>query len=275
MTTTVRLASGQTVSMELAERGVWLAGKLWVRELRKLSASGHQTSILATDYVTESPVLAGAMFSRWSQENFFRYMREHYALDRLVDRDLQDLDETTRVVNPAYRRLDGAVRRWGRPTQPKKTQPSTSNSGEADRRCTQFEYGQRGAPRTSGIRIATPRNQPRSVIPERGYPVKRFVLVFYCSLSRHGTYALRRSERLGFEFDPLIPRPYRPIATLQMQDHLSQQETHDSATPLRDRPIRSVSPELRRPGVRPRKFAKLRPCGIVRSARFGRRSPRR
>jgi hypothetical protein len=109
--TTIRLASGQAVPMELAERGVFLAGKLWVRELRKLSASGHQTSILATDYVTESPVLAGAMFSRWSQENFFRYMREHYALDRLVDRDLEDLDETTQVVNPAYRRLDGAVRK--------------------------------------------------------------------------------------------------------------------------------------------------------------------
>jgi hypothetical protein len=108
---TIRLASGQTVPMELAERRVFLAGKLWVRELRKLGASGHQTSILATDYVTESPVLAGAMFSRWSQENFFRYMREHYALDRLVDRDLEDLDETTRVVNPAYRRLDGAVRK--------------------------------------------------------------------------------------------------------------------------------------------------------------------
>ena len=108
---TVRLASGQTLELELAERGGLLAGKLWVRELRKLSASGHQTSVLATDYVTESPLVAGAMFSRWSQENFFRYMREHYALDRLVDRGLEDLDETTRVVNPAYRRLDGAVRK--------------------------------------------------------------------------------------------------------------------------------------------------------------------
>jgi hypothetical protein len=107
----VRLASGQTVTLELAERGVWLAGKLWVRELRKLSTSGHQTSLLATDYVTEAPLLAGAMFSRWSQENFFRYMREHYALDRLVDRGLEDLDATTRVVNPAYRRLDGDVRK--------------------------------------------------------------------------------------------------------------------------------------------------------------------
>lgn len=107
----VRLASGQTVPMELAERGVLLVGKLWVRELRKLSANGHQTSVLATDFVTEAPLLAGAMFSRWSQENFFRYMREHYALDRLVDRGLEDLDATTRVVNPAYRRLDGVVRK--------------------------------------------------------------------------------------------------------------------------------------------------------------------
>ena len=108
---TVQLASEQTVPMELAERGVLLAKTLWVRELRKWSASGHQTSILATDYVTESTVLAGAMFSRWSQENFFRYLREHDALDRLVDHGLEDLAETTQVVNPAYRRLDGAVRK--------------------------------------------------------------------------------------------------------------------------------------------------------------------
>jgi len=57
------------------------------------------------------------------------------------------------------------------PTQRKKTQPSTSNIGEADRRCTQFEYGQED-PRTSGIRIATPRNQPRSVRPVRASPVR-------------------------------------------------------------------------------------------------------
>ena len=44
--------------------------------------------------------------------------------------------------------------RWGRPAQRKKTQPSTSNIGEADRRCTQFDYGQRGphGPRESESR---------------------------------------------------------------------------------------------------------------------------
>ena len=47
-----------------------------------------------------------------------------------------------------------SMHRWGRPTQRKKTQPSTSNIGEADRRCTRFEYGQRGphGPRESESR---------------------------------------------------------------------------------------------------------------------------
>jgi len=29
-------------------------------------------------------VLAVSMFARWAQENFYKYMREHYSLDRLA-----------------------------------------------------------------------------------------------------------------------------------------------------------------------------------------------
>lgn len=50
------------------------------------------------------------MFARWSQENFFKYMREHYGLDRLVDYATAEIPDTTAVVNPDYRRLDGQVR---------------------------------------------------------------------------------------------------------------------------------------------------------------------
>ena len=106
----VRLGSGEELPMKLAERGVFLSRTLWVREVRKLSVSGHQTSVLATDYLSEMPLLAGAMFSRWSQENFFRYMRQHFALDRLVDYNVEAIPETTQMVNPEYRRLDGQVR---------------------------------------------------------------------------------------------------------------------------------------------------------------------
>ncbi len=108
--TRVTLASGAQVQMRLAERGTFLGKKVWVREFRKLTESGHQTSILATDYRLEPGPVAAAMFARWSQENFFRYMREHYGLDRLADYATEEIPDTTKVVNPEYRRLDGQVR---------------------------------------------------------------------------------------------------------------------------------------------------------------------
>jgi hypothetical protein len=46
------------------------------------------------------------MFSRWCQENFFRYMMEHFAIDLLQEYGTEDLPDTERVVNPAWRALD-------------------------------------------------------------------------------------------------------------------------------------------------------------------------
>lgn len=105
------LPSGESVTMRLAERGTRLAGQVWVREIRKLTDSGHQTAVISTDYTTQATPLACAMFARWSQENFFRYMRQHFGLDSLVDYQTESIPETTRVVNPAYRSLDGQVRK--------------------------------------------------------------------------------------------------------------------------------------------------------------------
>ena len=106
----VRLVSGEVVTMRLGERGTRLSNGLWVRELRKLTESGHQTSILCTDYRTDAAPLAAAMFARWSQENFFKYAREHYNLDRLIDYRTEVISEPLQVVNPDYRHLDGQVR---------------------------------------------------------------------------------------------------------------------------------------------------------------------
>jgi hypothetical protein len=106
----VQLPSGACVTMDLAERGSRLSNGLWVRELRKLSARGHQTAILCTDYRSAAAPVAVAMFARWSQENFFKYAREHFALDRLADYRTEEISEPLRVVNPDYRHLDGQVR---------------------------------------------------------------------------------------------------------------------------------------------------------------------
>ena len=56
-------------------------------------------------------MVASAMFAKWSQENYFKTMRENYNLDGLVAYSTEDIPDTTPVVNPDYRRLDGEVRR--------------------------------------------------------------------------------------------------------------------------------------------------------------------
>jgi Transposase protein len=106
----VKLAGGETVEMLIAERATVLSNGLKVREIRKGSESGHQVSILATNQVLEKERVAAAMFARWSQENFYKYMREHYGLDRLVEYAVGPVPATVSVVNPARRKLDSNIR---------------------------------------------------------------------------------------------------------------------------------------------------------------------
>jgi hypothetical protein len=107
----VQLVSGESVEMVLAERGTQLSNGLWVREVRKLNDSGHQTSILSTDYRSDLRRIAVEMFARWSQENFLRYMRQHFGLDKLIDYMTEEIPDTSKVVNPVYRELDSTIRK--------------------------------------------------------------------------------------------------------------------------------------------------------------------
>ena len=109
-TYSVTLAGGETVTMQLAERGSQLSNKLWLREIRKLTDTGHQTSILTTNFQAPMTTLAVSLFARWSQENFFRYMREHFGLDRLIEYGTELIPDAISVVNPAWRKLDSQIR---------------------------------------------------------------------------------------------------------------------------------------------------------------------
>jgi hypothetical protein len=104
------LPNGERVSLKLAERGVWIGDKknqLWVREIRKLTESGHQVSLISTVFAESAPEDAVRLFSRWSQENFLRYMMEHFAIDLLNEYRTEEIPETKRpVVNPKWRELD-------------------------------------------------------------------------------------------------------------------------------------------------------------------------
>ncbi len=110
----VKLVSGEVVEMKLAERGVLLSckekKKIWVREIRRLLKGGHQTAIVSTAYRMGLEAQAAGMFARWSQENFFKYMRQHFGLDKLVEYNVEEIREDTRVVNPKYRRLEGEIK---------------------------------------------------------------------------------------------------------------------------------------------------------------------
>ncbi len=106
----VMLVGNQKATMSLSERGIQLSNNLWVREIRKLTDSGHQTSVLTTDYCSAKEKIATGMFARWCQENYFKYMREQFNLDRLAEYGVEDISEPTKVVNPKYRDLDGQIR---------------------------------------------------------------------------------------------------------------------------------------------------------------------
>ena len=108
---TVRLISGHNEEMLLAERTTLLGKKMKVREIRKLSQGGHQTAIISTDFSRKITLCAAAMFARWCQENFFRYMRQHYNLDGLADYSTGTIPGSTRVPNPQYRELDSEVKK--------------------------------------------------------------------------------------------------------------------------------------------------------------------
>jgi hypothetical protein len=108
--TQIAMPGGEVLSLKLAERGSWIGDQregLWVCEARKLTPSGHQTSLISSAYGLLGLESAGRLFSRWSQENFFRYMMEHFAIDALNEYRTEAIPGTNRpVVNPAWRELD-------------------------------------------------------------------------------------------------------------------------------------------------------------------------
>jgi hypothetical protein len=51
------------------------------------------------------------MFERWRQENFFKYLREEFALDALVDYGTEPADATRDVPNPERKKINAQLRK--------------------------------------------------------------------------------------------------------------------------------------------------------------------
>ena len=109
----VRLPAGGSSRMKLAMRETRLgadANSLPVTEVRRLTQTRHQTAVITTARQLGNTTIAGRMFARWCQENYFAYMMEHYDIDGLVEYGAESLPGTHQVINPRWRELDKAVR---------------------------------------------------------------------------------------------------------------------------------------------------------------------
>lgn len=107
----VAVRDGRKVQYRLNDDEVdLLEGKLRLRQVTRLCDDGHQTQIVTSLWHLSDVEIAYRMFDRWRQENFFKYMREEFLLDALVDYHVEADDPTRTVPNPARKALDVKIR---------------------------------------------------------------------------------------------------------------------------------------------------------------------
>ncbi len=94
---------GNPTTMMLEEKPVELNG-VPMREVRRLS-EGHQTSVITTNKKLSVLLIALYMFARWNQENFFKYMRQDYDFDRIMQYATEQIDQEMAVNNPEYNNI--------------------------------------------------------------------------------------------------------------------------------------------------------------------------
>jgi prepilin-type processing-associated H-X9-DG protein len=102
---------GRSIAYRLHDQEIsLLKGKLQLRQVTRLCDDGHQTQVVTSRRDLTDIEVAYRMFERWRQENFFKYMREEFLLDALVDYNVEPDDPTRTVPNPARKVLDTKIR---------------------------------------------------------------------------------------------------------------------------------------------------------------------
>jgi hypothetical protein len=96
--------------MMLAEQDV-VIDNVPMREVRKLSADGHQCSILTTNRIWTLGIVAIHMFGRWIQENYFRYMRQDYDMDKILQYSIDEIYGDFMVVNQEYNNITYRIKK--------------------------------------------------------------------------------------------------------------------------------------------------------------------
>ena len=101
---------GHEVAYELADQRVRIGKKkgerVTLRQVTRRKKNGHQTPILTSRVDLSTLEVAVRMFDRWRQENYFKYMKEEFALDGLVTYAGEPDDPKRDVPNPKRAALD-------------------------------------------------------------------------------------------------------------------------------------------------------------------------
>ena len=106
-------------SYDLADRGICLklskringAKTIRCRQVTRHRAGDRQTQIVTSRTDVAAPEVAHRMFARWRQENYFRYGREHFALDALDSYACVADDPERSVPNPARKVAQARLRK--------------------------------------------------------------------------------------------------------------------------------------------------------------------
>ena len=105
------VVEGRTISYVLADQEVrLLRGRLRLRQVTRRMDNGHQTPILTSRRDLSAVLVAFRIFERWRQENFFKYLREEFALDALAQYAVAPDDPTREVPNPHWTAVDAQLR---------------------------------------------------------------------------------------------------------------------------------------------------------------------
>lgn len=101
---------GRRVEYLLHDQPVrFLKGKLRLRQVTRLTETGHQTPMVTSRWDLRAIIVAHRMFERWRQENFFKYLREEYLIDALVDYQVEPDDPNRSVPNPARKTVEKEI----------------------------------------------------------------------------------------------------------------------------------------------------------------------
>ncbi len=96
------------VTYQLADQEVRV-GKLRMRQVTRRQ-DDHQTPVLTSRRDLSAVEVAYRMFERWRQENFFKYLREEYLIDALVDHKIEPDDPLREIPNPKWAVADAKLR---------------------------------------------------------------------------------------------------------------------------------------------------------------------